>query len=258
MARKREFSRKKISKFARLVRLKLGKDSTCNDILDPKKAVDITFNLEDSVHPREEIELEPHDINIGASLLAAEWYSDERKMSNTQRSESKPIKFGFSEKIEDGKSGFSMRVVLMGAAAAPKKKYNYNESEVDLIGTVVGGRDYEEDSVNSNVSNMSGTTNLLPPVAPIGGSLFDAMDLERVDDSYYFNRLNTWDIAVSSFEDGEGHSQASFDVSTLAEEELTGIEKTDRMKESCMYCVAPSATVLTTFACATAAVITLL
>ena len=96
MARKREFSRKKISKFARLVRLKLGKDSTCNDILDPKKAVDVTFNLEDSVHPREEIELEPHDINIGASLLAAELYSDERKMSNTQRSESKPIKFGFS------------------------------------------------------------------------------------------------------------------------------------------------------------------
>lgn len=257
MARKRGFSRKKIYKLARLVRLKLGKDSTCNDILDPKKAVDVTFNLDDSVHPREEIELELHDVNIGASLLDAELDPDERKMPNTQRSESKPTRCGFLENIEDGNSG-SMRVVLMGAAAAPKYIYTYNDSDVDLIGTVVGGRDYEEDSVNSNVSNMSGTTNLLPPVAPIGGRLFDAMDLERVDDSYNLKRLNTWNTAVSSFEDGPGHSQASFDVSTLAEEELTDNEKTDRIKESCMYCVAPSATVLTTFACTTAAVIALL
>mmetsp|Transcript_18637 Transcript_18637/g.30937 ORF Transcript_18637/g.30937 Transcript_18637/m.30937 type:complete len:269 (-) Transcript_18637:45-851(-) len=266
------FSKKKLSKLARkLRRLKLGKKGS-NDMLDPKKAVDVTFNLDDSQHdadhPREEIELEPHEINIGASLLDAELDLDERKMvppssrvfANTKRSERKSIKFGFSENIEDGKSGFSMRVILMGAAAAPAQKdsYNMTESDVDLIGTVVGGRGYEDDSVNSNVSNISGTTNFLPPVAPIDGRLFDIMDLERADDSYYFKRMNSWDVALAPFEDGEGCSQQSFEVSTLADGELTDIEKADMMKESCMYCVAPSAAVLTTTTCAAAAAMALL
>ena len=263
------FGKKKLSKLAWKLRLKFRRKD--RDMLDPKKAVDVTYTLDDSHHdhPMEEIELEPHQINIGASLLDVELDpTEDRKLNpvsqsmlpaSAKRSERRSIKFGFSENIDDGKSGFSMRVILMGAAAAPAQRdqYNMTESDADLIGTVVGGADYEEESVNSNVSNISGTTNVLPPVAPIDGRLFDIMDLERADDSYYFKRMNSWEVAVNSYEDGED-SQRSYEVSTLADGELTDMEKADMMKENCAYCIAPSAAVMTTTTCAAAAAMALL
>ena len=263
------FGKKKLSKLAWKLRIKFRRKD--RDMLDPKKAVDVTYTLDDSHHdhPMEEIELEPHQINIGASLLDVELDpTEDRKLNpvsqsmlpaSAKRSERRSIKFGFSENIDDGKSGFSMRVILMGAAAAPAQRdqYNMTESDADLIGTVVGGADYEEESVNSNVSNISGTTNVLPPVAPIDGRLFDIMDLERADDSYYFKRMNSWEVAVNSYEDGED-SQRSYEVSTLADGELTDMEKADMMKENCAYCIAPSAAVMTTTTCAAAAAMALL
>ena len=231
-----------------------------------KNPVDVSFILDESREADgEQFEVTPvEEINVGW-LLDKEYGSNDRDVvpPSSLPNRRGRVKFGFTEQIADGKSNFSMRVVLKGATAAPARpiESDLTQSDMDLIGVVVGDEHDSDDdsSVHSDLSNVSNTTQVLPPAAPIDGRpirIFDEVDLERADESYDLRRKLSLEVYEKDVNHGDDDS---FEVSTLADLNVyTDTEKMDMMKENCVHFVAPSAAVLTATTCAAAVAMALL
>jgi len=232
-----------------------------------RNPVDVTFESRegDDGGTTEQFEVTPvEEIHLGSFLDGAcrEYASNDRDVvpPSSLPNRRGRVRFGFAEQIADGKSNFSVRVVLKGATSAPPKpvEHDMTQSELDLIGVVVtDDRDGDDDStVRSDLSNVSDTTQFLPPAAPIDGGpirIYDEMDLDTDDEPYGLRRKLSIEVYENDVNYGEDDSLTLADMNVY-----TDMEKMDMMKENCVHCVAPSAAVLSATTCAAAAALALL